>query len=421
MSPDQSTLFRKKTLERLSSPEQLNELIRITTPMGWFALGTIAVALLCGLLWSFVGSVPTTVNGSGILLRGGRTTTVVALGDGQIQKLTVRFNDEVKPGQILGTISQPVLQAQINAQKVIVENHRRNAALVKEDQARILTDTLRLLSEQRSTADTSIKDYKSQFEGLQEIVREQEKLVKDGLITQATYLQTRSQLNAAQLGFLNSQNQLAQLTASEARARDAAAQAQFIADNALAQSSEVLAQFEAQFDQTSRIISNYEGRIVSIAAFEGMTVTAGSTIASLEATADRIQAVLYFPQGQGKFVTQDMAAQISPSTAPVSEYGFIRSKVTYVGEVPASQASMLALLQNPTLVSALLASGPVLHVSAELELDEHAFSGFRWSSSKGPKLKITSGTLASAEVIVREQRPITLVIPLLKNLFGATD
>ena len=177
MPMEKASLFRQKSLERLSSPEQLNDLVRITTPLGWLALTTIGVALFFVVLWGCIGSVPITVNGSGILLRGGKASTIIALGGGQVERLEVQFNDIVKPGQVIGRITQPVVQAQILSQRSIVENNRRNAAQVKEDQARILADTLRFLSEQRSTAETSIQDYQSQFQGLQDIVREQEKLV----------------------------------------------------------------------------------------------------------------------------------------------------------------------------------------------------------------------------------------------------
>ena len=36
----------------------------------------------------------------------------------------------------------------------------------------------------------------------------------------------------------------------------------------------------------------------------------------------------------------------------------------------------------------------------------------------GPKLQLTSGTLCSAQFIVERQRPISLVIPKLRELTG---
>ena len=45
----QNQLFRKKSLERVSSPEQLNNYMRVTSPAVWMLLGVV-IALLAGLL-----------------------------------------------------------------------------------------------------------------------------------------------------------------------------------------------------------------------------------------------------------------------------------------------------------------------------------------------------------------------------------
>lgn len=45
----QSQLFRKKSIERVASPEQLNDYMRVTSPAIWMVLGAV-IALLAGLL-----------------------------------------------------------------------------------------------------------------------------------------------------------------------------------------------------------------------------------------------------------------------------------------------------------------------------------------------------------------------------------
>ena len=55
-----SDLFRKKSLDRVSSPEQLNDYIRVTTPSVWLVLLAL-VLLLAGLIvWSIFGTVDVT-------------------------------------------------------------------------------------------------------------------------------------------------------------------------------------------------------------------------------------------------------------------------------------------------------------------------------------------------------------------------
>ena len=45
-------------------------------------------------------------------------------------------------------------------------------------------------------------------------------------------------------------------------------------------------------------------------------------------------------------------------------------------------------------------------------------TGYRWAVGSGPELKLTSGTLTRAEITTREQRPLELVVPMLKRLTG---
>lgn len=53
------SVFRKKSLERIYSPEQMKDYIRVTTPSVWIALLAIVVLLVGILAWSIFGTVTT--------------------------------------------------------------------------------------------------------------------------------------------------------------------------------------------------------------------------------------------------------------------------------------------------------------------------------------------------------------------------
>ena len=63
-------LFRKKAIDKLSSPEQLDTMMQVTSPGGWIALAGLGVILLFAVVWSVVGSIGIRVEGQGILIRG---------------------------------------------------------------------------------------------------------------------------------------------------------------------------------------------------------------------------------------------------------------------------------------------------------------------------------------------------------------
>ena len=65
MSENKQTVFRQKTLERISSPEQLTDYLRVTNPGIWAVLAAV-ILLLAGLFaWSTVGTLETTADATG--------------------------------------------------------------------------------------------------------------------------------------------------------------------------------------------------------------------------------------------------------------------------------------------------------------------------------------------------------------------
>lgn len=77
---DNKGLFRQEALERLSSPERLDELMNLVTFKSWLPLGTLGVFLGLGLLWSLFGRVPVTTSGRGVFVQQSpESPTLVAL------------------------------------------------------------------------------------------------------------------------------------------------------------------------------------------------------------------------------------------------------------------------------------------------------------------------------------------------------
>ncbi|GAB4374044.1 MAG: hypothetical protein Kow00121_17940 [Elainellaceae cyanobacterium] len=95
MSEDSKTsIFRQESLERLSSPEQLDQLMQIVTPKSWLPLATLGCLVLLGLIWSIVGRIPITATAQGVL---------VTPADGSNELVALSFfdpkqGDRIQPG-----------------------------------------------------------------------------------------------------------------------------------------------------------------------------------------------------------------------------------------------------------------------------------------------------------------------------------
>lgn len=63
-------LFRKKTLDRISEPDQLTDYLRVTKPVVWLLLAAILFLLIGLLSWSLVGTVEITADGDAVISDG---------------------------------------------------------------------------------------------------------------------------------------------------------------------------------------------------------------------------------------------------------------------------------------------------------------------------------------------------------------
>lgn len=56
-----NNLFRKSSIDRVNSPEQLNEYIRVTSPGIWLILAAVVVLLVGVVVWGIFGTIETKV------------------------------------------------------------------------------------------------------------------------------------------------------------------------------------------------------------------------------------------------------------------------------------------------------------------------------------------------------------------------
>lgn len=62
MEEKKQSIFRKQSLERISSPEELDNYLAVTGPGVWFPLLAVVALLIGALVWMFLGHLDTTLN-----------------------------------------------------------------------------------------------------------------------------------------------------------------------------------------------------------------------------------------------------------------------------------------------------------------------------------------------------------------------
>jgi HlyD family secretion protein len=413
-------LFREKSLQRLSSPERLDQLMQVTRSTDWLILACLAGLIAIALAWSILGSVPTTVSGRGVLIFPRTVTQFQAPAAGRILQLMVTEGATVKKGQVVGLLEQPDLQGQLQQQ------YARLADLqVRERTADQLNSAGRQLSKraiasQRQDLRQAIADNAVLVHVLKQQFDSARGLREKGLVAETLFVQTQ-QAYFGKLRELHSQR--AQLTDLDAREQEIDRQVYAAATVWAQQRADIEQQIrliQKRLGDTGRILSPEDGRILTISVNRGTYVEAGRTIGTVQKldSSSRLVALAFFVDGDGKRIKAGMKVQITPDTVEQQRFGSIVGSIARGGEFPITPAEVAALVGKEELASLLTAGERHIQVMARLKLDPTTFSGYRWTTSAGPRLKIANSTTCRMLVIVEERPPITYVVPLLRSLTG---
>ena len=66
----QSNIFREKSMDRVSSPEQLNDYIKVSNPAVWMVISSIIILLIGVCVWGVFGKLNTSIKTGGVCKNG---------------------------------------------------------------------------------------------------------------------------------------------------------------------------------------------------------------------------------------------------------------------------------------------------------------------------------------------------------------
>lgn len=129
----ENNIFRKSSLERISTPERLNEYIKITSPGIWGVLSGCLALLTAVVFWGFYGNIPDSVKAEGVIFPQNGVASVIPVAGGRISDMRVRVGDFVEAGQIIAVIPQTEMIRQINELKSNPEANEKQISGLKND------------------------------------------------------------------------------------------------------------------------------------------------------------------------------------------------------------------------------------------------------------------------------------------------
>lgn len=410
-------IFRSAALAKLSSPDQLDQLVEVIRPRYWTALAGVAVLLLAAVVWGFSGRLSTKAEGRGAVVRAGNLMTVASLTGGQVTDMRVQVGDSVRAGQVVARVGQPELVEKLRAARAQLEGLQRQ--LAQRVESRQASSRLEQASYQRQQHALAQRDsaIRQQLAEVNAQIPAYEDLLRRGLVARqnlTAMIEKRAELDHA-LSTLQSQR--VQLDAEVFKSQAAVLDLQREVERQLEEQALSVRLLEGQLALHSEVRSPYAGQVTDVQAPVGALAQAGAPMLTLQPEADELEIVAFLPAQRAKEIQPGMAAQVIPAMVKVEEFGFLVGEVRSVSDFPSTDANILRVFQNNALAQAV-AGGAVHEVRIGLKRRADTRSGYAWSSRDGAPVTLTPATLCTVKVITREQAPVTLVIPGLRSLLG---
>jgi HlyD family secretion protein len=411
-------MFRESAMKHRTAPARLEELLPVTPPRAWISLIGFGILLSALLAWSIKGRVPERAEGHAVILRAGGVQSVIAPSAGILIGINAAPGARLQPKQVVARIGQPVLAERMRAAESALEAARaeRDRAVAVRRQAAGLEAAS--VERQRESVLREIADYQERARLADEELQAERELFRHGIVTKLKVIAAEQKRKDIDTAINKMRAQLVQLDAQ--RYSIDASPAQVAADNdaKVREAERQLADVRKQLNVAEAVITPYGGQVVEVKTYPGAGIGLGAPILSLQPDNTALEAIAYVPSTVAKDVRPGLAVELSPGNLKPEEFGYLKGTVRFVAEYPATRAALMRNFENEALVDSLSRSGPVTEVRVGLESEESTPSGFRWSTSKGPAMRITAGTLAAARIVTRTQRPISLVLPWVKAKAG---
>ena len=116
------SIFRQKALDKLSSPESLDQLMRVASARDWAALLAVGLVIGAALVWSITGRLPTAITGKGVLARPSHIVDSQTLAAGRLEALNVKAGDVVTKGDVIGRMDQTDIRKQLDQDRALLQD-----------------------------------------------------------------------------------------------------------------------------------------------------------------------------------------------------------------------------------------------------------------------------------------------------------
>lgn len=405
------------SLDAPSSPEQLDRVIRITSPHSWIGLLMLAVIVAAVALWSVLGQLPSRAQGLGFVRQSGQESILLtATSGGMVQAVHVEVGQAVLKGDLLFTVGRGDLdlqltQAQQKAGRLQQQLTHLTATVNTEIEQRRALNAKKIESLRRNiAAQSEHRDF------LRALLDDQLVDLERGFVKRTDVEDTRTSLNNAEIEIAKVN---AEILSDTTDLREFENQQHGTIGSSQEELAVALAEvqtLQAQVTSAEDIRSPSDGQVLELSIIVNDQIDVGDELALIDLVAGSTMVRGYILIADAQLVQADMPVQVALASAPPEIYGTMLGTVERVNSVPSSRASLMDIYENSDVVDLITESGPPYAIEVRLAEDPTTPTGFKWSTSQGPPVPLAVGSLASVAITYESRRPIEFVLPFINQL-----
>lgn len=419
-------LFRESALERLSSPEQLDQILQVTGPMGWLALSSMWLILGAVVVWSVLGRLPTQEEGHGMIVSATGLHLVESMGTGRLLSISKGVGEGVQVGEVVASIDKQDLEDQRQAiqSQLSAQRNQHDRLLEQDKREKEAQDSLARLEDERLR--NVIGFAEARFARFTKRRTTATDLVAQGKLQPIDVEKDIEKIDD-EIEIAKKEIEVSRLAIQQQEARSKSADSlrereQLTRQLKIDDLERQIGLLESRIRREGQVVSTVAGKVLEVRAAVGAVVGFGDPVLLIGPAGEQkkqlLEAVLYV-SATGKQITLGKEVMLLPSTVKREEYGSLLGRIEYVAENPTSRQAMMVTLKDPALVERFSREiGVPREIRVQFTPDTTTATGYKWTSVTGPPKPLSAGTLCTGWVTVKEQRPISLVIPLFDKSLG---
>lgn len=417
------SFFRQEALDAATRVDETQRTMRVSTAVTRLSAAALATALAGVVTWSVFVDVPIHVTGHGVLARSGETliSPVRAASSGYVAEVLVKRGDTVAAGDVLLRLSQPERMAALKKAERILEVLSRNAERTETLRAEDAEAESRRHARQLIALGERIEALSSKKRWLDERQTTLEKLHADGIVSLEVVSNARIAADVAENELAAARAEQVALDVTREEAASERERAALSTRLEIERLQAEVAETRAGLEAGATVTADAPGRVIAINTRPGALAAPGQPLLEIlvdgtsGADPDALEAVVFVPLSQGKRLSPDDRALLTPADLPLDRHDRLIARVISISEVPASSQALQFALGDDTLAEKISAGGPTFEVRLAMERKTEGSAGYAWTGAPPPGVTLSPGTPLSADVTVERRPLLALAVPALKR------